>query len=159
MMNIIPNIIEGAVVFDLVNDCQVKSKDCLHCARLLVLVHNWAKTVNLEYFIFDLQEEKDICEAFLDEVIQLRKRLRHPFLFAGALGKSREILESYSCGNIYPLFLTPEDAIRALRMQHPGLTEVPLKGLLDSIGKPFLSPAVKQIKEENCYEEEQAAHL
>lgn len=127
MMDLIPMLIDGAVVFNLQNDCSVKSDSCESCIQLALNVHNWIKQAELGYVIFDLQDEKDICRSFLAELLQLRKRMRYPFIFVGVMEKPQEYLESFHYPDAYPLFSTPEDAIRALRMQHPGVTENPVR--------------------------------
>tara|TARA_Y100000991_G_C21957887_1_gene342986 strand:- start:360 stop:890 length:531 start_codon:yes stop_codon:yes gene_type:complete len=139
MMDIIPLIIDGAIVLNLDNGCTVRTKDCDKCTKLVVYLHNWIKQTKLEYLIFDFQEEKNICPTFIEELMQLRKRLHVPFLFSGIMKQSQDILNSYSCSDTFPFFWTPEDAIRALRIQSPGLTEIPAKipihfggGILDA---------------------------
>lgn len=126
-MDLIPILIDGAVVFNLQNTCQVKSMNCENCVNLVLNLHNWIRYSELEYTIVDLQDEKDICPVFLEELQFLRKRLRQPFLFAGVMERPQEYLESYHHKDAYPLFITPEDAVRALRILHPGLTESSLK--------------------------------
>ena len=122
-MDIIPTLIDGAVVCSLQNECSEKDRWCEKCMDLSVMLHNWVKVTNLSYLIFDFSDEKLVCPAFLEGLVLMRKRLRFPCLFAGALEQTRQFLESHNYGQSYPLFVVPEDAIRALRMQHPGLTE------------------------------------
>ena len=124
MMEVIPIIVDGAVVLNLDNSCMVKSNNCENCSRLVIQIYNWAKKIGLEYLIFDLQEEKSICSTFLVELMQIKKRLKYPFLFCGVMQQAKNILISYNCNQVYPFFATPEDAIRALRIQNPGLTEI-----------------------------------
>ena len=127
MIDIIPTLVDGAVICSLVNGCHVRSHNCEDCDRLVVKIHNWLKHTALEYIIFDLQDEKDICPTFLQEAMQLRKRLQVHLLFSGVMSQSRKLIEGYNYGDVFPIFLTPEDAVRALRMQNPGVTEAPLK--------------------------------
>lgn len=125
-MDIIPTMVDGAVVLNLCHlDLYTKDnkKEDEESTRLVIYIHNWVKQIKLEYLVFDFQEEKHINQSFLVELMQLKKRLRIPFLFSGVLNESKKILESYSCQDSYPLFWTPSDAIRALRIQHPGITE------------------------------------
>ena len=124
MMDVIPMMVDGAVVMNLDNSCTVKSNSCENCSRLVIHIHNWIKKIKLEYLVFDLQEEKDICPTFIIEVMQIKKRLEYPFLFCGVMQQARFSLASYNCNRTYPFFVTPEDAIRALRIQNPGLTEI-----------------------------------
>ena len=127
MMDLIPVLIDGAVVFNLQNSCTVRNQHCENCTHLLLNVHNWIRHAELEYTILDFQDEKDICPTFLEEVLLLRKRLNFPFLFAGVMDRPRMFIEQYKYHTYYPLFATPEDAVRALRIMHPNLTEIPVK--------------------------------
>ena len=117
-MDIIPILIDGAVVLSLDN-----SGSSQLGGRLVVCIHNWVKQNNLEYLVFDFQDEKKISIEFLTELMQLRKRLKVPFLFSGVMEQPGKIIEAYNCNDMYPFFWTPEDAIRALRIQNPGITE------------------------------------
>ena len=76
-------------------------------------VHNWLITTEVGYLIVDFQDEKDICKTVLEELLQLRKRLRIPFLFAGLMERPRKYLTSYAY-NEYPFFDTPEEAVALL---------------------------------------------
>ena len=127
MMDLIPVMVDGAVVFNLQNSCHTKATHCENCTHLILNVHNWIRHAELEYTIIDFQDEKDICPTFLEEILLLRKRLNFPFLFAGVMERPQSYLESFNYTDSYPLFVTPEDAVRALRSQHPGLTERPVK--------------------------------
>ena len=131
MMDLIPVAVDGAVVLNLKNTCDSKSPSCEPCVHLLLNVHNWIKHTDLEYVIVDFQDEKDICPSFLEEILFLRKRLKGPFLFAGVMERPQNYLENFSYKDAYPLFVTPEDAVRALRIQHPGLTERPVAAPID----------------------------
>jgi hypothetical protein len=123
MMDLIPVLVDGAIVLNLQNSCQSKSDSCEPCSQLILYTHNWLKTVELEYAVFDLLDEKTICPTFLEELLQLRKRLKFPFLFSGVMEQARRHIERFNYQDHYPLFISPEDAIRALRIQHPGITE------------------------------------
>ncbi len=127
MMDIIPTLIDGAVICTLHNECSYKARACPECEQLVIKLHNWLKHTSLEYMVFDFQDEKEVCPTFLQELMQLRKRLRIQLLFAGVMEQPRKHLEGFNYGETFPIFLSPEDAIRALRMQNPGLTEAPLK--------------------------------
>jgi len=122
-MDIIPTMVDGAVVLNICNVSLDRKKEEDESNRLAVYIHNWIKQIKLGYLVFDFQEEKHINTNFLVELMQLRKRLGIPFLFSGVLNESKKILEAYSCHDSYPLFWTPDDAIRALRIQNPGITE------------------------------------
>ena len=126
MIDVVPTLVDGAVVFNFHHDlysCQEEPEN-----SFVHMFHNWLKKLGLEYVIFDLQEEKYFKGEFLKELIQLRKRLKIHFLFSGVSEDAQELLESYNCTQFFPFFLTPEDAVRALRMQHPGMTESPIRG-------------------------------
>jgi hypothetical protein len=127
MMDLIPTIVDGAIVCNLKNDCSAKQLECPDCANLAIKFHNWLIQTQVEYVVFDLQDEKDICPGFLQEILQLKKRIRVPFLFSGVMLQARKYLDDFNYGRTFPIFLTPEDAIRALRMQFPGVTEIPFK--------------------------------
>ncbi len=138
MMDLVPISIDGAVACFLKNGCSSKSLDCPGCSHLAIKVHNWLIQTKLEYIVLDLQDEKEVCPGFLQELLQLKKRVRVPFLFSGVMAKSRKLLENFNYGEMFPIFLTPEDAIRALRMQYPGITEVPAQspvGLNNSLSQ------------------------
>lgn len=125
MIELMPELIDGAVVTSVCSPCGSKSNDCELCQEQLVYVHNWLVETELKYLIIDLQDEKDICSGFLQAVLHLKKRLRFPFLFAGVVERPREILVRYNYSD-FPIFVSPEDAVRALRMSYPQLTETPL---------------------------------
>jgi hypothetical protein len=117
-----PELIDGAVVASVCSPCGYKAGECETCQEQMVYVHNWLIETELKYLIVDLQDEKDICAGFLQAVLHLKKRLRFPFLFAGVVEKPREILQRYNYSD-FPIFVSPEDAVRALRVNFPGLTE------------------------------------
>ena len=123
MIDLIPTVVDGAVVFNLRNSCPTKSMQCETCPIVSIYFHNWIKISQIEYIVFDFMDEKDICPVFLEEIQQLRKRIQIPFLFSGVMHRPREVLEQFNYSERYPIFVTPEDAVRAVRMQHPGLTE------------------------------------
>ncbi len=127
MMDLIPKLVDGAVICSLVNGCQFKTRTCQECDLLVIKIYNWLKHTSLEYIVLDFQDEKEICPIFLQEIMQLKKRLRIHLLFSGVRQQPRKLLEGFNYGDVFPIFLSPEDAIRALRMQNPGLTEAPLK--------------------------------
>ena len=127
MMDIVPTMVDGAVILSLSGDCPQKLSECECCFTLTIHLHNWVKQTQMSYLIVDFEERKNICSGFFKEIIQLRKRLKMPFLFVGIVERYRSLLDAYNCSTIYPTFLTPEDAVRALRIQNPGLTEIPIK--------------------------------
>ena len=138
-MDIIPTMVDGAVVLNICNVSLDRKKEEEESNRIAVYIHNWIKQIKLGYLVFDFQEEKHISTNFLVELMQLRKRLGIPFLFAGALNESKKTLEAYSCQDSYPIFWTPDDAIRALRIQNPGITENNAKNNI-KFGKSLTQP-------------------
>lgn len=126
MLELVTENIDGAVVCVMKNPCDLNSYSCSECADQIPHVHNWLKKTELQYLIVDFQDEKDVCPNFLVGLLHLRKRLRFPFLFAGVYEGPRKILSDYAYRE-FPIFVSPEDAVRALRMSHPALTEVPME--------------------------------
>ena len=128
-MDLVPENLSGAVVFNLLNSCAVNKLACGSCAEFVVAIHNYLMNSDVRYVLLDLQDEKDICPAFLEELMQLAKRLRVPFLLAGVMDRPRRILESYDFTRRWPLFSTPEDAIAYLEAHHPETLRVAIGGL------------------------------
>lgn len=123
MIDLIPSIVDGAIVMNLNNTCKSCSSHCDGCKIMTIHFHNWIKLAKIEYVVFDFIDEKEICPGFLEELQLLRKRLHMPMLFAGVMQKPKKVLDQFEPKERYPSFVTPEDAIRALRIQHPGITE------------------------------------
>jgi hypothetical protein len=124
MIDLIPTPIDGAIVFTILNTCHGdRGGRCENCPTAAITLHNWVKISGLEYIIFDLQDENDICPSFLEEIQQLQKRIGIPCLFSGVMARPQSLLDRFSYYRSYPTFTTPEDAVRALRIQHPGVTE------------------------------------
>jgi len=128
-MDLVPENLGGAVVFNVMNSCGGNKAICGNCADFAVAIHNWLMSTEIRYVLVDLQDEKEVCATFLEELLQLAKRLRVPFLFAGVMEKPQRVLESYDFLNRWPTFTTPEDAIAYLEENFPGVTRVPLEGL------------------------------
>lgn len=118
-MDFEPEIIEGAVVLNAVDICTV-GHDCRICSELAVSVHNWLISHDLRYLIVDFQDEKEVCSTILTELLQLRKRLRIPFLFCGMMENPKKFLKSYAYDE-YPFFEIPEGSAQYLRDLHPSL--------------------------------------
>ena len=144
MIDFIPTNIDGAIVLNLQNGCKQKSHPCDNCCQALSNIHNWIKYSGLSYVIVDLLDEKEICGTFLEEIFILRKRLKIPFVFVGASIPQQAVMQDYLYFGGYPMFLTPEDAIRALRMKYPGMTEHELDFTI-TFGLP-IQPAWKRIQ-------------
>ena len=104
-MDLVPESINGVTVFNLL---QTKScpKGCSDCGDFAVSIHNILLNSDFRYLIFDLQDEKEVCEKFLEETLHLWRRLRFPFLFAGVMPKPEKILMSYAYHDSYPVFDT-----------------------------------------------------
>ncbi len=128
-MELVPENLNGAVVFNIISSCNANKSLCGNCADFAVSIHNWMMNTEVKYVLVDLQDEKEICGAFLEELMQLSKRLRVPFLLAGVMEKPRRILEAYDFVNRWPLFATPDEAIAYLDKNYPGTTRVSLDGL------------------------------
>jgi hypothetical protein len=128
-MDLVPENLNGAVVFNVVNSCGANKSVCGNCTDFAVAVHNWLMSSDVKYVVVDLQDEKEICPAFLEELLQLAKRLRYPFVFAGVMERPRRLLDAYDFTARSPAFTTPEEAIAALEKRFPGITKVSLEGL------------------------------
>lgn len=122
MTEIIPSEIDGAVV-SAIKSHQTGAQGCDVCWQVVVGFRNWLQHCQIRYAIFDLMDAKYICPELIQELFLLKRRLRDPFLFCGASLQSRDVLAKYSMDSSFPIFLTPEDAVRALRLRHPDLTE------------------------------------
>lgn len=126
-MDFVPEIIDEAVVLNATDIC-THGHDCRPCAELSVGIHNWLVTHKLQYLIVDFQDEKDVCSSILAELLQLKKRLRYPFLFCGMMDGPRKFLKSYAY-NDYPFFAVPEEAIAHLRKVASDLLKADLSGI------------------------------
>tara|TARA_B100001094_G_C18026785_1_gene718003 strand:- start:351 stop:860 length:510 start_codon:yes stop_codon:yes gene_type:complete len=122
MMELSPTLVSGGVVLDATRMCSHLALDCKACLELSVGVHNWLVATGLEYVMIDFEDEKDVCQAILIELLQLRKRLKIPFIFVGLMDKPKSILTSYAYSG-YPFFSTPEEGIHHLRQMHPELVD------------------------------------
>lgn len=114
MLELIPELMDDSVVLNVSKSCAHNATDCSSCQDLAVGLHNWLVAHEFRYLVVDFQDEKEICPGFIEEVLQLWKRMRIPFLFAGVMTKPRTILESYNYHARYPIFITPEEALRTL---------------------------------------------
>ncbi|MEY4630468.1 MAG: hypothetical protein RIQ81_588 [Pseudomonadota bacterium] len=114
MLELVPEKINQAVILNVHKSCPHNATDCSACQDLAVGLHNWLVAHEFRYLVLDLQDEKDVCPGFIEEVLQLWKRMRVPFLFSGVMIKPRKVLESYNYQARYPIYLTPEEAVRSL---------------------------------------------
>lgn len=121
-MEIIPTLINGAVVLDVHSVCTSNTNTCRACPEQAVGIHNWLLSTGVKYVIVDFQDEKDVCKSILIELLQLRKRLNIPFIFVGLMDRPRETLVSHAYTG-YPFFSAPEEAALHLRQMHSDLYE------------------------------------
>ena len=128
-MDLVPENLGGAVVFNLVQSCGANKSICGNCADFAVGIHNCLMSSEVRYVIVDMQDEKEVCSAFLEELMQLAKRLRVPFLLAGVMEKPRRVLEAYDFVSRWPLFVTPDEALAYLDKVHPGLSKASCAGI------------------------------
>ncbi|MBC7532924.1 MAG: hypothetical protein H7318_15225 [Oligoflexus sp.] len=117
-MDFVPELVDGAVVLNAVDVCSI-GNDCRQCTELSVGIHNWLVAHQLRYLILDFQDEKEVCVTILTELLQLRKRMRFPFLFCGVMESPRKFLLSYAY-NDHPFFTVPEDAVAFLKSKEAG---------------------------------------
>jgi len=153
LMDLVAENIDGVVVLNLDSICNggpsvsgiINHQTCKQCADISGLIHNWLVSVETKYVLFDLQDEKEICSTFLIEVMQLRKRLKIPFIFAGAMSKSKEVLEAYSySAEGLPFFDTPEEAVRYLKRTYKDLSKAAHNNV--QFGEKILSMRARQLQ-------------
>ncbi len=132
-MDFVPEIVDGAVILNAVDICTI-GNDCRQCSELAVGIHNWLVAHQLRYLILDFQDEKDVCVTILTELLQLRKRLRFPFLFCGMMEGPKKFLQSYAYTD-YPFFAVPEEAVSYLKQKEPGSLKNDLGGI--KVGEPI----------------------
>lgn len=149
-MDFVPEIVDGTVVLNAVDIC-TSGNDCRPCAELAVGVHNWLVTHQLRYLVTDFQDEKDVCTTILTELLQLRKRLRQPFLFCGMMEGPKKFLQSYAY-NDYPFFPVPEDAAVYLKKNLPQLLSAPLASI--KVGEPIPCTRSRSYRTEEAEESE-----
>jgi hypothetical protein len=120
MVELIPAQIEDTIILNVSKHCGNTRTDCKDCCDVGVAVHNWLISTELQYVVIDLQDVKDVCRTFVEEIVQLRKRLRIPFLFCGVMERPLKVLQDYSyTTTAYPVFLLPEEAISYMRSNFP----------------------------------------
>lgn len=140
MLEFIPEKIDRAVVVNVMqapstvaqppmSQAQTALLDSFVGSDFVVGIHNWLIGTPLRYLIFDLQDEKEVPTDFLEELMQLMRRLRIPFLFAGVMDRPRATLKSYAYLNKFPIFTNVEEAIRWVQANQPQLLTVPLDGI------------------------------
>ena len=139
MLEFVPEKIDRIVVLNVmqtlapsippVSQTQTALLDSFVGADFVVGVHNWLISTELRYLIFDLQDEKEVPIDFLEELMQLMRRLRIPFLFAGVTDRPRQILKSYAYTTKYPVFVDVDEARTWLEQRHPEFFNVKLDGI------------------------------
>ncbi len=127
-MDFAPEHINGGIVLNPSNICTSHSTDCKYCPESAISIHNWLVAQELQYLVVDFQDEKEVCPTILIELLQLRKRLRFPFIFVGLMERPRSILKSYAYGD-YPFFDTPEDAMIYLEKHHKEIMTFDMKSI------------------------------
>jgi len=132
-MDFVPEIVDGAVVLNAIDVCTI-GNDCRQCTELSVGIHNWLVAHQLPYLILDFQDEKEVCVTILTELLQLKKRLRFPFLFCGMMESPRKFLLSYAY-NDYPFFPVPEEAVAFLKAKEPGVLKANISTI--KVGEPI----------------------
>ncbi len=143
MMDLIPEFVDGAVVLNTVKACRYDENQCLMCADFAVGIHNWLIQHELNYIVVDLQDEKTVCPEFLVELVQLRKRLQMPFLFAGVMESSQRIIKAFDDLNVFVFYRTPEEAVAHLKKTSPEvLATTPLTSI--HMGEPILLTRPRQ---------------
>ncbi len=139
MLEFIPEKVDNIVVLNVmqtsgptippVSQTQTALLDSFVGADFVVGVHNWLIGTELRYLIFDLQDEKEVPNDFLEELMQLMRRLRIPFLFAGVMDRPRATLKSYAYLTKYPVFKDVEEARAWLEQKHPEYMRVNLDNI------------------------------
>lgn len=126
-MEFVPELVDHAVILNAIEIC-AEGTDCRPCSELAVGIHNWLMSHEVEYLIVDFQDEKVVCSSMLTELLQLRKRLRFPFLFCGLMDSPKKFLQSYAYKD-HPFFSIPEEAVAYLNQINPSLLMRDLGGV------------------------------
>jgi hypothetical protein len=138
MLEFIPEKIDRAVVMNVMQSIRPVSSvitpassivDGYVGADFVVAVHNWLIGTSLRYIVFDFQDEKEVPADFLEELMQLMKRVRIPFLFTGVMSRPRALLSSYDYTSKFPIFGSTDEAIEYLDKKFPGLLAAPHDGI------------------------------
>ena len=151
MLELVPEQIDGAVICNVIENPNRPRLGKDHSVDVALALYNWIKRHEMRYVILDLQDEKDVCEVFLAELMQLKKRLPIPCLFIGVMDRPLKFLCDYDYTKDFPTFTTPEDAVRALRVQYPDVTEKVSNQMV--FGKTICEPTIKDAGETGCAED------
>lgn len=143
MLEFVPEKVDRAVVMNVFQNQQPMTAaitpasvvDGFVGADFVVAVHNWIIGTQLRYVIFDFQDEKEVPADFVEELMQLMKRMRIPFLFTGVMQRPKDLLKSYDYTSKFPIFATSEEAITFLESKYPTLLGAPHDGIV--FGSPI----------------------
>ena len=141
MLQLTPERIDNAVVLMASQIDPPCEPDCRLCVDFSVGIHNWLLTNEIQYVMVDLQDEKDVCRIFLEELINLRKRLSLPFYFIGVMDRPRKFLNDFGISGTTHFALTPEAASEHLQMNYAPLYQAGLNKKIDSRSKITVSKA------------------
>ncbi len=139
MLEFVPEKVDRIVVLNVMqtlvstnppmSQTQTALLDSFVGSDFVVGVHNWLIGTELRYLIFDLQDEKEVPVDFLEELMQLMRRLRIPFLFAGVTDKPKGILKSYAYLTKYPIFTDVDEARSWLEQKFPNYLNIKFDGI------------------------------
>lgn len=137
---VVINVFQGASALSqppasLIPGQPVSAIDSFVGSDFVVGLHNWLISTKLKYLAFDLQDEKEVPVDFLEELMQLMRRLRIPFLFAGVTSRPRKILESYAYATKYPIFGNVDDLNDWISQKQPQLLSAEFDGI--NFGSPI----------------------
>ncbi len=141
MLQLTPEKVENAVVLMAGQIEPACEADCRLCVDFSVGIHNWLMTNEIQYVMVDLQDEKDICRVFLEELINLRKRLAMPFYFVGVMDRPRQFLNDFGIADYTHFALTPEEAADHLQATYPIVYQSGLNKKIDLRTKITVSKA------------------
>lgn len=114
MLSIIPENIDSAIVCNVVGTCD-QHQECEDCRELVIGIHNWLIASEQDYIVLDFQDEKEICPYLIEELVQLRKRMKIPFFFAGVMERPKQMICSYDYRAEKAIFRIPEEAVERLK--------------------------------------------
>ncbi len=132
---VVMNVIQGSRSISAAMAIPASAVDSFVGSDFVVAIHNWLIGTQLRYVIFDLQDEKEVPADFLEELMQLMKRVRIPFLFTGVMQRPRALLMSYDYTSKYPIFSSVDEVVSYLEAKHPTLLTVPHEGI--NFGTPI----------------------
>ena len=139
MLEFIPEKVDRIVVMNVLQSARqistsivpgISPTDAFVGADFVVAVHNWLIGTQLRYIVFDFQDEKEVPADFLEELMQLMKRVRIPFLFTGVTSRPLALLHSYNYMSKYPVFPTTDDSIIYMEKKFPEFLELSHEGII-----------------------------